>query len=76
MTLTEKQQKQLKELQGTLWTIANDLRGSMDANEFKSYILGLIFYRFLSEKIGLHGSGSGRKHARLAEIAKLRILSR
>ena len=51
MTLTEKQKKQLKELQTTLWTIANDLRGNMDANEFKSYILGLIFYRYLSEKI-------------------------
>ena len=34
-----------------LWSIANDLRGNMDANEFKNYILGLIFYRFLSEKV-------------------------
>jgi type I restriction enzyme M protein len=50
MTATEKQRKQLHELQARLWAIANDLRGSMDANEFKSYILGLIFYRYLSEK--------------------------
>lgn len=34
-----------------LWAMANNLRGSMEANEFKSYILGLIFYKFLSDKI-------------------------
>lgn len=51
MTTTDKQRQQLRELQARLWSIANDLRGNMDANEFKSYILGLIFYRFLSEKI-------------------------
>jgi type I restriction enzyme M protein len=53
MSATEKQRSQLHELQAKLWAIANDLRGSMDANEFKSYILGLIFYRYLSEKTEL-----------------------
>ena len=43
--------QQQAELQKKLWSIANDLRGNMDANEFKNYILGLIFYRFLSEKV-------------------------
>jgi len=38
-------------LQKRLWKIANDLRGNMDANEFRNYILSLIFYRFLSDKI-------------------------
>jgi len=43
--------QQQNEVDGKLWAMANDLRGSMDANEFKSYILGLIFYKFLSDKI-------------------------
>ncbi len=34
-----------------LWDIANDLRGSMNPDEFKNYILGFIFFKFLSEKI-------------------------
>ncbi|MCJ1761400.1 type I restriction-modification system subunit M [Mammaliicoccus sciuri] len=51
MSITEKQRQQQAELQKNLWSIANDLRGNMDANEFKNYILGMIFYRFLSEKI-------------------------
>lgn len=38
-------------LESSLWNIANTLRGSMNADEFKSYILGFIFYKFLSEKL-------------------------
>ncbi|MFI3211324.1 MAG: type I restriction-modification system subunit M [Peptostreptococcaceae bacterium] len=40
-----------QELHTKLWAISNDLRGNMDASEFKSYILGLIFFRYLSEKV-------------------------
>ena len=46
--MTEEQKKQLESL---LWAIADDLRGSMDADEFKDYILGFIFYKYLSEKL-------------------------
>ncbi len=49
MSVTEKQRQQQTELQKNLWSIANSLRGNMDASEFKNYILGMIFYRFLSE---------------------------
>ena len=42
------QQKQALERQ--LWNIANELRGKMDADEFRDYILGFIFYKYLSEK--------------------------
>lgn len=37
-------------LEQALWNAANVLRGKMDANEYKNYLLGLIFYRFLSER--------------------------
>ncbi|EPF03439.1 MULTISPECIES: type I restriction-modification system subunit M [Bacillus] len=51
MTTSEKQRQQQSELHKKLWAMANDLRGQMDAYEFKDYILGLIFYRYLSEKV-------------------------
>jgi type I restriction system adenine methylase (hsdM) len=44
-------QKQQSEVDSKLWAMADELRGSMDASEFKNYILGLIFYKFLSDKI-------------------------
>ena len=37
-------------LQSKLWHIANELRGKMDADEFRDYILGFVFYKYLSEK--------------------------
>lgn len=40
-----------KQLEQKLWDIANELRGKMSADEFRDYILGLIFYKYLSEKI-------------------------
>ena len=42
---------QKKELESQLWGVANVLRGKMDASEYKDYILGLIFYKYLSEKL-------------------------
>lgn len=50
MSISEVQKQQQSELHSTLWDMANDLRGKMEASEFKSYILGLIFYRYLSQK--------------------------
>ena len=40
-----------KQLESQLWNIANELRGKMDADEFRDYILGFIFYKYLSEKM-------------------------
>ncbi|MBN1472390.1 MAG: type I restriction-modification system subunit M [Syntrophaceae bacterium] len=39
------------ELHRTIWQIANDLRGSVDGWDFKQYVLGMLFYRFISENL-------------------------
>lgn len=48
--------EQKKQLQTQLWNIANELRGKMGADEFRDYILGFIFYKYLSEKIELYAN--------------------
>lgn len=42
---------QRAELHKTIWRIANDLRGSVDGWDFKTYVLGLLFYRYISENL-------------------------
>ena len=42
---------QRAELHKTIWRIANDLRGSVDGWDFKTYVLGTLFYRFISENL-------------------------
>ena len=42
-----------KVLESQLWNIANTLRGKMNADEFRDYILGFIFYKYLSEKMNI-----------------------
>lgn len=44
-------EEQKKQLETRLWDIANTLRGKMNASQFQDYILGFIFYKYLSEKI-------------------------
>lgn len=46
--MSEDQKKQLEQ---QLWNIANTLRGKMNADEFRDYILGFIFYKYLAEKM-------------------------
>ena len=45
-----------RNLEQQLWNIANDLRGNMGADEFRDYILGFIFYKYLSEKMHLYAN--------------------
>ncbi len=47
---------QKQTLQRQLWSIANELRGKMDADEFRDYILGFVFYKYLSEKQHLYAN--------------------
>lgn len=51
--MTEAQKKKLEQ---QLWKIANELRGKMGADEFRDYILGFIFFKYLSEKQYLHAN--------------------
>ena len=49
-------EEEKKRLEAQLWKIANELRGKMDADEFRDYILGFIFYKYLSEKQYLYAN--------------------
>lgn len=83
--MTDEQRRMLEQ---QLWKIANDLRGKMGADEFRDYILGLIFYKYLSEKMESFGdralAGDGLKftdldesladHRGLAEIVREQAL--
>jgi type I restriction enzyme M protein len=51
--MSEDQKKQLEQ---QLWNIANTLRGKMDADEFRDYILGFIFYKYLAEKMEIYAN--------------------
>lgn len=48
--------QQKRQLEQQLWNIANTLRGKMDADDFRDYILGFIFYKYLSEKMELEAN--------------------
>lgn len=50
MTDNKKEQERA-ELHRTIWSIANDLRGSVDGWDFKQYVLGMLFYRYISENL-------------------------
>lgn len=46
-----RKEQQRAELHRTIWSIANDLRGSVDGWDFKQYVLGMLFYRYISENL-------------------------
>ena len=50
MSVNGKEQERA-ELHRTIWNIANDLRGSVDGWDFKQYVLGMLFYRYISENL-------------------------
>ncbi|HAS8620958.1 TPA: type I restriction-modification system subunit M [Vibrio vulnificus] len=51
--MVEQHQQELKK---QLWNIANTLRGNMSADDFRDYILGLIFYKYLSDKLNRYAN--------------------
>ncbi len=55
-------------LQRQIWQIANDVRGSVDSWDFKQYVLGTLFYRFISENFASYIEG-GDESIRYAELS-------
>ena len=49
--MDNKKEREREELHKTIWKIADELRGAVDGWDFKQYVLGLLFYRFISENI-------------------------
>ena len=60
--------QQRAELQRRIWQIANDVRGAVDGWDFKQYVLGALFYRFISENFASYIEG-GDDNLRYAELA-------
>ena len=56
-------------LQRQIWQIANDVRGAVDGWDFKQYVLGTLFYRFISENFAsyIEGGDESIKYAALAD---------
>ncbi len=52
--MNNNKERERTELHRTIWQIANDLRGSVDGWDFKQYVLGMLFYRFISENLENH----------------------
>ena len=61
--------QQRAELQRQIWQIANDVRGSVDGWDFKQYVLGTLFYRFISENFSsyIEGGDDSVNYAKLPD---------
>lgn len=61
--------EQRAQLQRQIWQIANDVRGSVDGWDFKQYVLGTLFYRFISENFAkyIEGGDESIKYAELSD---------
>ena len=59
--MNNKKEHEREELHKTIWKLANELRGSVDGWDFKQYVLGLLFYRFISENIEHYVNNNQRK---------------
>lgn len=69
-----KKEQERAELHRTIWSIADDLRGSVDGWDFKHYVLGMLFYRYISENFTAYinegeaeAGNAGFDYARLSD---------
>lgn len=56
-----RKEQERAELHRTIWNIANDLRGSVDGWDFKQYVLGMLFYRYISENLASYINAGERE---------------
>ena len=59
--MDSKKEQERNEVHKTIWAIADDLRGAVDGWDFKQYILGIMFYRYISENITNYINAGERK---------------
>ena len=61
--------QQFDELKRRIWQIANDVRGTVDGWDFKQYVLGALFYRFISENFAryIEGGDENIDYAKLGD---------
>lgn len=68
-----KKEQERAELHRAIWSIADDLRGSVDGWDFKQYVLGMLFYRYISENIAAYieenEHATGDKNFRYSELS-------
>ncbi len=64
--------EQRKALQNQIWKIANDVRGAVDGWDFKQYVLGTLFYRFISENFTnyIEADDESINYAKMADYAR------
>ena len=71
--MDNKKEQEREELHRTIWNMANDLRGSVDGWDFKQYVLGMLFYRYISENfenfINKDEINAGNKDFRYANLS-------
>ena len=66
----KKKEQERDELHRKIWSMANDLRGSVDGWDFKQYVLGMLFYRDISENF-VNYVNEGEIEAGNAEIKEI-----
>lgn len=61
LNINRTKEQERAELHRAIWQIANDLRGSVDGWDFKQYVLGILFYRFISENLANYINNDERR---------------
>ena len=82
MATDVKRDKEREEVHRAIWAIADELRGAVDGWDFKNYVLGTMFYRYISENLaayinaGEHAAGdTSFDYARLSDADAMEAMS-